>query len=728
MKNQDEIDLRRIYLVFRRWWWLIAGCALVLAITVFLYMNAQDPEYEASTLLLVSPGKDTQTNEYSTLIAGEKLALTYMEMLKGETLLELAMSKLGLQISPDQLSNMIRAEVVKNTQLIRLVVKSSSPTQAATLANSVAETFITHIQQVQTERYASSLSTQQMAIDAVTTASNETQEKINDLNARKISDEARLDRLEKQAGLQRSELQSLERDYQDFQFNATQLTDIVKVVEPAQAPENDTIGPFQVNTTLMVGGSQDTGKAEYLTGFTSDQLSQTFQEIMTVRNVLEPVILKLELDETYQSLLGKIQVTPVQGTKLIRLIVYDNDSARAVLIANTIVEVFLEKIKILLEEPYTARLTDIQEEIDGLSKQIEETQTEIDELNASKVQIEMELAEQQSLLTEQRNNYQALLRYYEQSNLAFTSTSEAIQIVEPAKLPEKALDSNKLMYSALAAILGAMIALSIAFIVEYMNGTLQTPEDINQVLGLTVLGTIGRMSTREKGIVIDTHPRSPNAEAFRVLAANIRYSNLVNPRRILMVTSPLAEEGKSIITANLATALALAEMRVMVVDADLRKPQQHQLFGIKQGGGLTSALLDGTMEGRLKTIEGSGLKLLTSGHLPPNPADMLGSARMVKLLDELRNQADIVFIDCPPIIPVADAMILAPHVDGVLLVLRSNRTQTKAAIEAVEKMRNGGANFVGVVLNAIPRSKRYYYYSHETEKKGIGATKKQLSR
>ncbi len=114
----------------------------------------------------------------------------------------------------------------------------------------------------------------------------------------------------------------------------------------------------------------------------------------------------------------------------------------------------------------------------------------------------MELARQQSLLSEQRNNYQALQQYYEQSNLAVTNTSEAVQIVEPAKVPEWSVGSNKLMYTALAAILGALVGMGVAFFIEYQNGTLQTPDEITRELGLTVLGTIGRLSTKEKGLVV----------------------------------------------------------------------------------------------------------------------------------------------------------------------------------------------------------------------------------
>ncbi len=727
MKNHSEIDLRRIYLIIRHWWWLIVGCALISAVMVFVYKTYQDPKYEATALLLVSPGQNSQVNEYSTLVAGEKLALTYMEMLKGDTILESIISQLGLPVSLKELTEQIQVETVPGTQLIRLTVENTSPTQVALLANTIAETFISHAQKLQTDRYSSSLASQQKAMDAVMAASQETQDEIDHLNASKISDEAKLDLLEKQASLQHSELQSLERDYQDFQFNAAQLTDIVKVIESAQVPTNENTLPYQATTVLLIGNAQDSGSGEYLTGFTSDQLTQTFREILTGRSVLIPVIERLGLQETYQSLVGKIQVTPIQGTKLIRLTVNDNDSARAVMIADTSVEVFLENLKSLLEEPHMTRLANIQEEIDSLSLQIEETQKEIDKRITSKAQTEMELARQQNLLLEQRNNYQVLQNFYEQLSLTLTNNSESVAIVEPAKVPEKSVDSNKLLFTTLAGFLGALVAIAIASLNEYTNGTLQTPVDIVQSLDLTVLGSVGRLSDKESKLVVVSQPRSPNTETFRRLATNIRHERQVKSLRLLLVTSPSAQEGKSIVTANLAAALAMAELRVVVVDADLHMPQLHQLFGVPQEGGLSNVLVDEAEDVCLKQIEATKVKILTSGNLPPNPAEMLGSSRMVSLLEDLREQSDIVLIDCPPVLPVADATILASHVDGVLMVLRANQTHVQSAIEAVEGLRKVGVNIVGAILNGVPKGRGYYYYSHEEKNRVNRGSKKILT-
>jgi non-specific protein-tyrosine kinase len=217
------------------------------------------------------------------------------------------------------------------------------------------------------------------------------------------------------------------------------------------------------------------------------------------------------------------------------------------------------------------------------------------------------------------------------------------------------------------------------------------------------------MTRNDKRPVIITQPLSPNAEAFRIIAANLRYASLESPVHTLLVTSPNAQEGKSIVTANLAAALAMTELHVMVVDADLRRPNLHHFFGLEQSDGLTNSLLQRTTDGRLKKVDLERLRVLTSGDPPPNPAEVLGSSRMYELLAELQQRSDMVLVDSPPVLPVADTTLLAPHVDGVLIVLRANRTRSRAAIETVEALRKVGARIIGVVLNASPRSKKGYY-------------------
>ncbi|MBN1813497.1 MAG: CpsD/CapB family tyrosine-protein kinase, partial [Anaerolineae bacterium] len=186
------------------------------------------------------------------------------------------------------------------------------------------------------------------------------------------------------------------------------------------------------------------------------------------------------------------------------------------------------------------------------------------------------------------------------------------------------------------------------------------------------------------------------------------------PIRTLLVTSAGPTEGKSTTAANLAVAMAQAGLKVVVLDADLRRPRIHKIFGLHPRGGLTGSLLEGNMDGRLQPSQVEGLAVLPAGELPPNPSELLGSKRLRELLDELAEDADVVVIDSPPVLPVTDAAVLAREVDGVLLVVDAGATRQEVVQRAVEGLRQVGAHLIGVVLNRVPtRRGGYYYYYHE---------------
>ncbi len=297
-------------------------------------------------------------------------------------------------------------------------------------------------------------------------------------------------------------------------------------------------------------------------------------------------------------------------------------------------------------------------------------------------------------------------------------------VVEPATQPLKPVGNPGRRLTLLAALVGAMVAVGVAFLVEYLDDTIKTPEDVSRALGLGTLGAIGRLAKGEEELVVVAQPFSPVAEAFRVLRTNIRFSSVDRPLQTLLVTSPGVSEGKSNAVANLAVAMAQAGLRVVAVDADLRYPRLHQLFDLDQRDGLTESLLEGHTDGRLQPTQMEGLRVLPSGELPPNPAEIVGSQHMQKLLHELAQGVDAVLIDSPPVLPVADATVLAQAVDGVLLVLEAGKTRRQAARRAVESLRQVGANVVGVVLNAVPTHKgSYYCYSYHTYGDGRGRRK-----
>lgn len=218
-------------------------------------------------------------------------------------------------------------------------------------------------------------------------------------------------------------------------------------------------------------------------------------------------------------------------------------------------------------------------------------------------------------------------------------------------------------------------------------------------------------SSADATLIALRDPRSAAAEAYRTLRTNLLFSSLDKPLQTLLVTSTAADEGKSTTIANLAVIMAQTEQRVILADCDLRRPSLHTVFGLEREPGLTNMILEQD-ETPLPLQETTipGLSLLTSGPLPPRPADLLGSRRMEVLIERLKSEADIVLFDTPPVTAVTDAAVLAARVDGVLLVLQAGHTRRDRAREARRLLEKVKANIVGAVLNNAPVEAGYDYY------------------
>lgn len=204
-------------------------------------------------------------------------------------------------------------------------------------------------------------------------------------------------------------------------------------------------------------------------------------------------------------------------------------------------------------------------------------------------------------------------------------------------------------------------------------------------------------------LITISNPRSPVAEAYRTLRTNMEFSNLDKNLRVILVTSAGAEEGKSTTLSNLAVTIAQSGKRVILVDADLRRPTLHQTFGLKNSVGLTDMVRDETILANPPTQETTvpNLRVLTSGQLPPNPAEILGSKRMSEILAALLERADMVLLDAPPVLAVTDAAVLSSKVDGVLLVVSAGKTKRESARKAQAQLEKINARVIGAVLNNV---------------------------
>jgi len=216
-----------------------------------------------------------------------------------------------------------------------------------------------------------------------------------------------------------------------------------------------------------------------------------------------------------------------------------------------------------------------------------------------------------------------------------------------------------------------------------------------------------------KELVTVHHPRSPIAEAYRSLRTNLEFSSLDKPLRTMLVTSPGPGEGKSTILANLGVVMAQTGRKVIMVDCDLRRPSLHELFGVSNGKGFTTMMVEeaAMKEPPLLETGVENLWLLPSGPLPPNPAELLASRRMKEIIGILTERADNVLFDAPPVVAVTDAAVLASQVDGVLLVISAGQTKREFAKRAKALLDKVNARIVGAVLNNVPLDvslHRYY--------------------
>jgi succinoglycan biosynthesis transport protein ExoP len=212
-----------------------------------------------------------------------------------------------------------------------------------------------------------------------------------------------------------------------------------------------------------------------------------------------------------------------------------------------------------------------------------------------------------------------------------------------------------------------------------------------------------------------TQPRSPVAEAFRSLRTNITYASVDLPLRRILVTSSTPQEGKTTVSANLAVVLAQGEKKAVLIDADMRRPTIHQKFGLMNRMGLSSLFVRSleNIPAAIQSASVAGLAIITSGSLPPNPAELLTSRRMKDILDRLNEDYELIVIDTPPVLTVTDAVALAPGLDGVIIVARPGMTKLNALRQTLEQLQTVGARVLGVVLNQVdPRSRKYGYYYH----------------
>ena len=218
-------------------------------------------------------------------------------------------------------------------------------------------------------------------------------------------------------------------------------------------------------------------------------------------------------------------------------------------------------------------------------------------------------------------------------------------------------------------------------------------------------------------LIVSEEPKSVISEQFRTIRMNLKFSLVDKELRTLVVTSATPSSGKSTISVNLAATIASEDKKVLLVDADLRKPKDHKIFKVRNHSGLTSLLTNrhAKLESMVHQTSIKGLSFMTSGAIPPNPAELLGSNRMAELLEEMKSSYDLIIFDTPPVLAVTDSQVLASETDGVILVIPKGQVKADEVISAKEALETVKSNILGAVMNRVdPSNNRYnYYYASE---------------
>lgn len=481
---------------------------------------------------------------------------------------------------------------------------------------------------------------------------------------------------------------------------------------------------YEATSTVMVGEifqATDLSRANLLT---SEVLARTYADMASRQPVLQGVIDTLGLPDTVRSLRKRIRVELVEGTQLIQIsaeagtpelarAIADEVAQRLILLSPTAMQ---NQERAANREFVSQRLANLQTKIElGQARLDTLGRTVVESQSAQQVQeLQTTINTLEALVSSWESNYTQMLVYMEQGPPA-----NSLTMIETAQANPRPVRPRIHFNTILAGAVGFFLALGLVFLLESWDDTLKSTEDVTRALGLTALGAIHAMVEEQpqKKLLLSQDPASPVTEAYRIIRSNIEFETADDPVKSIVVTSAGPGEGKSLMVANLGIIMAQAGLRTVIVDADLRQPVQHRLFQIPNSKGLAEAVSEAELDLSDQLIDTNvpNLQVLTSGEVPPNPAELLRSDGMQKVLAGLRQKDYLVICDSPPALGLADAGILANRVDGLLLVIEAGRTHRDAARQAISQLHQANANVIGAILNRWrPGHRKYYSTARKT--------------
>ena len=731
------LDYLRIALQYR---FLIIGVFIIIVIANIIYTNRQAKIYQATGTVLLeektgnelfmlsstSSSKKSINNTIVILHSKPVAALAYQILLKHPQADKLPITKFDNPI--DEMKK-ISASPVRDSDVLTLSYESTSPLEAMVVVNSVSEALYKQNTQYARRELTNIRQFLENQLDTITRRLQTSEE---ELRAYKV--EYGLVQLESETenliAISSNVNADLERAETELQVKNKELTFL-----KSQLSAQDSL-LIDVNYVLTV---------PYISELQKDVLSiQALLSKLLTKNDYQsnhPQIVELnrELDKTKKKLNGEISKMVSMREGISDPLNYRAGLIERIAIAQMAKQIILAQVEGLRAtvEKYDQKLTTIPDK-------------------------ELELARLMRNLTLDEKIYTMMVEKYEESKVSEQAKIGNVRIIESAELPTFPIKPNKKRNFLIGIVMGLGAGFGLAFLVHTMDTKLKTVEDIHNYVRLPILGTIPMIHESENQIAemskmienaqgenkrqlqknlayvggnLISHysPKSPVAESYRTLRTNIMSKKKNVGALTVLVTSSGPKEGKSTTASNLAITFANMNTKVCLLDLDLRRPTVHAKFDLKKENGVSDMLIedDYNIEKYTKKTDVNNLDIITSGFIPPNPAELISSPNMDKLLTALKDYYDYIVFDTPPVVAVTDAMILAKKVDMKIIVIRIGRTEKQVFLRTKELFKNIDESIDGIVVNGIYTQKyyskykhNYYYYYYYYYYYGEQATKK----
>ncbi|MBN1303148.1 MAG: polysaccharide biosynthesis tyrosine autokinase [Anaerolineales bacterium] len=662
----ETYTLKYLFDLLRRSiWWLLLITVLSAGIA-FAVSNFQEKIYQARTQVMVTRSSSSgPVSDVTQIMNVQQLTQTYVELLSQGWVREDVHSIIGGDVRSDQ----ITITAATNTMVINIIAEDPDPKRAELIADTLVQVLIDKNEEIQSSRYNDAEASLDLQINQVQSQIETVQTQLN---------VARSGALDEKITESQDKLQATQDNISAAQDEIDKLNTLTQARAQVLLISNQ-------NTLNQQQTVLDNQLANY------QEMKNTLE---TDPQVLSDPAYKAGIEASMAELGVAINQTRSQIEKLQREITWLTPLVEPGAIEKALLE---QQEYLLTQETLLVSYQNIYTNL------LVSDQAEIDTDEIEKLTKDLDLYQQ---------IYLNLMNNRETVRLEKMQNMPNVVAVNKAEASPSPVRPRIWLNTIISGAAGLIFAIVAVLVIDALDTTIKTRDDVERVLNIPIIGYIFQLAQEEKtkdGPYVVHVPRSPAAEAFRSLRTNLEFIGVDQPLKSVLISSPGAGEGKTTVATNLAAVIAQSGKRVVLVDADLRRPRIHKELGLVNRVGLSDVFRDRvTLKDIYQTWDDLSLSIITSGGIPPNPAELLGSGKMGVILDELKAEFDFVIIDSTPIV-VTDSQLIAARVDGVLLVLWPGRTDIEAARLAAEQYRRVGARMLGAVLNNIQPGQGYGY-------------------